>query len=83
MNKPYVVTKIGRENLNARWFTSFTKEQAIQKLIMDGLATDEDWAGRAYDQMSADVERFDHELWLSNQIENKKIVLVRKDSDED
>ncbi len=73
--KPYVATKIDKQNLNARWYTSFEEEEAVQKLILDGLAPDEDWARMAYQKMVSDVEKFDHELWLKEQVELKKIKL--------
>jgi len=76
--KPYVATKIDKQNLNARWYASFDEAEAIQRLILDGLAPDEDWARTAYHKMVADVEKFDHELWLADQVENKKIELVKK-----
>lgn len=75
--KPYVVTTIDGKNLNARWFASFEQVEAVERLKQDGIAPNDEWAIRAYHQMVEDVENFDHEAWLTKQVDNNKIHLSK------
>lgn len=59
MSKAHFSIDIDGHNLHARHYAAMTKEEAIERLVADGLAKDKKWAEKAHDECLKAVKEKD------------------------
>lgn len=73
----YVATEVDGNKLNARHYSAMSRSDAIKALQADFASKKEintDWAGKAYDKMTAEVKQRDSDLAAEKAKADKKAI---------